>query len=270
MPNDAMDQLPPAPRRPVPAASSRYARGTPERSGVRASRPDSQCPVCQGADVSPKPNNLTLCGDCRHVFQSDLHVSMVYDASYAHQYDHRPHEEMSRLRWEFIQQHLALPEGSKVLDIGYGNGAFLKHAQRAGMEIFGIDLHGEDFGVPEVTYSSPIGYDLVCFFDSIEHFSEFDKILGLNAGHVVASIPDPPELLLSQPHRWRHYKPGEHLHYFSRDSLDLLIHRWGLKHKVAEGHPEDTIRGKLTIDGRTYNNIYTAIYSREGGRTVCR
>ena len=40
----------------------------------------------------------------------------------------------------------------------------------------------------------------------------------------------------------------------------------GLTRKVAEGHPEDAIRGKLTIDGRTYNNIYTAIYSRDDGR----
>jgi len=193
---------------------------------------------------------------------------MVYDASYAHQYDHRPHEDMSRLRWEFIQQHLTLHKGSKVLDIGYGNGAFLKHARRAGMEIFGIDLHGEDFGIPEVSYSTPIHFDLACFFDSIEHFPEFDEVLRLNADHVVLSIPDPPEFLLSQPQRWRHYKPGEHLHYFSRASLDLLVHRWGLTRKVTEGHPEDAIRGKLTIDGRTYDNIYTAIYSRNEDRTA--
>ncbi len=172
---------------------------------------------------------------------------------------------MSRLRWEFIQQHLALRKGSKVLDIGYGNGAFLHHARHAGMEIFGIDLHGEDFGIPEVSYSSPVRFDLACFFDLIEHFSDFDGILRLNVEHVVLSIPDPPELLLSQPHRWRHYKPGEHLHYFSRDSLDLLIHRWGLTRKIAEGHPEDKIRGKLTIDNRTYDNIYTATYKRERG-----
>jgi hypothetical protein len=131
------------------------------------------------------------------------------------------------------------------------------------MDIFGIDVHGEDFGIPEASYNSPIDYDLVCFFDSIEHFAAFDEIFGLSTRHVVASVPDPPELLLSEPRLWRHYKPGEHLHYFSRDSLDLLIHRWGLAYKIADGHPEDAIRGKLTIDGRTYDNIYTAIYSRD-------
>jgi SAM-dependent methyltransferase len=246
VPDDAMDKLPPS------------AHGAMvDRSA------DVRCPVCQGPDLSPKPHNLSFCGDCRHVFQCDLRVSMVYDADYAHQYDNRPHQEMSRLRWDFIQQHLDLPPGSRVLDIGYGNGAFLKHARRAGMEIYGIDLHGEDFGIPEVSYSTPVEYDLVCFFDSIEHFPHFDEILGLDTRHVVASVPDPPVLLLSQPRSWRHYKPGEHLHYFSRDSLDLLIHRWGLRYKIANGHPEDAIRGKLSIDGRNYDNIYTAIYGRD-------
>ncbi len=263
MPDDAIDCS-------ASAASSRLSDGCIEPASVAALRSDPRCPVCKGADVSAKPYNLTRCGDCRHVFQSDLRVSMVYDASYAHQYDHRPHEEMSRLRWGFIQRHLALRSGSRVLDIGYGNGAFLKHAQRAGMEIFGIDLHGEDFGIPEVSYSSPIDYDLVCFFDSIEHLPHFDDILLLNARHVIVSVPDTPELLLSQPRSWRHYKPGEHLHYFSRDSLDLLIHRWGLVHKIAEGHPEDAIRGKLTIEGQPYNNIYTAIYGRDRDRTALR
>jgi SAM-dependent methyltransferase len=226
----------------------------------------SRCPACRESHIARGRYNLAVCHGCRHVFQSDLHVSMVYDADYAHQYDHRPHEAMSRIRWEFIQQHLGLRQGSKVLDIGYGNGAFLKLAQREGMDIFGIDLHGEDFGVPEVDYETTIDFDLICFFDSIEHLPEFDLIFGLNARNVVVSIPDPPDFLLSTPNLWRHYKPGEHLHYFSRGSLDTVLTRWGLPKKLAEGHPEDTLRGKLDILGRNYDNIYTAIYSR--GRQI--
>jgi hypothetical protein len=38
--------------------------------------------------------------------------------------------------------------------------------------------------------------------------------------------------------------------------------KWGLPTKIAEGHPEDALRGKLDILGRSYDNIYTAIYSR--------
>jgi len=221
-----------------------------------------RCPVCLHPELFHSRHNLTRCERCRHIFQSDLRVSMVYDGDYAHQYDRRPHAEMSCLRWEFIQQHLALRQGSKILDVGYGNGAFLHHARRAGMEVFGIDLHGEEFGITEVGYGSPIHYDLVCFFDSIEHFPQFHDVFRLDARHVILSIPDPPNLLLSEPTRWRHFKPGEHLHYFSRESLDLLADGWGMRLKIAEGHPEDAIRGKLAIEGCVYDNIYTAIYGR--------
>jgi SAM-dependent methyltransferase len=253
LPNDSLEQSR------LPRIIAKPVASSAEVVGI------AQCPVCQGMSLTDRPNNLTLCGDCRHVFQSDLRVSMVYDAGYAHQYDRRPHEELSRIRWNFIRHHLPLPAGSKILDIGYGNGAFLKHARRAGIRVFGIDLHGEDFGIPEVTYDSSIDFDLICFFDSIEHFPEFSQIFGLKTKNVIVSIPDPPDFLLSRPTHWRHYKPGEHLHYFSRESLDLLLCRWGLTVKIAEGHPEDELRGKLWVDRRTYDNIYTAIYSPRRG-----
>src|SRR5277367_1969417 len=197
VPNDSMDQ-----RQFAEAESMRVASASDSREAISlqeavSRQGPSRCPACRESHIARGRYNLAVCDGCRHVFQSDLHVSMVYDADYAHQYDHRPHEAMSRIRWEFIQQHLGLPQGSKVLDIGYGNGAFLKLAQREGMDIFGIDLHGEDFGVPEVDYDTTIDFDLICFFDSIEHLPEFDLIYGLNARNVIVSIPDPPDFLLS-------------------------------------------------------------------------
>jgi hypothetical protein len=187
---------------------------------------------------------------------------MQYNAAYAHQYDSLPSREMAALRWRFIQQHLDLPLGSRVLDIGYGNGAFLKFGRSAGMEIYGIDVHNEDFGIPTVTYDTPIEYDLICFFDSLEHFSRFDQPRSLRARHVMVSIPNAPSFLLCNPTAWRHYKPGEHLHYFSSRSLDRFMREWGFPIRVAHGFPEDEIRGKLQYDYGMHDNIYTAIYSR--------
>ncbi len=78
----------------------------------------------------------------------------------------------------------------------------------------------------------------------------------------IVSLPYSPDFLLETPENWRHYKPGEHLHYFSRESLDRLMRKWGLTTKIVEGFPEDVLRGKLTIFSRAYDNIYTAIYSK--------
>lgn len=169
---------------------------------------------------------------------------------------------MSQIRWEFIQSSLGLRRGSRVLDVGYGNGAFLKHVKSQGMEIFGADIHHEDFGVPEVNLWTKLHFDLICFFDSLEHFISFEGILELQADYVVVSIPNLPRSFLARPQDWRHYKPGEHLHYFSTPSLDRLMLRWGFARKVQEGHPEDSIRGRISIAGDLVANIYTAIYSK--------
>jgi SAM-dependent methyltransferase len=223
------------------------------------------CPVCESRDISLRQNNLSHCPRCRHIFQSDLRVSAVYDADYAHQYDRRPHHQMSALRWAFIQRWLRLPAGSHVLDVGYGNGSFLKHARRHGMRVHGIDVHGEDFGVPTVDVDTTIVFDLICFFDSLEHFPQFGALSGLRAANAIVSLPAVPYFLLDSPGRWRHYKPGEHLHYFSPESLDALMFKWGLPRKLVEGAPEDELRGKLMIGGRVHDNIHTAIYA-EGHR----
>lgn len=221
-----------------------------------------RCPVCGGAGQQYQAINLTACHNCGHIFQTDLNVTVAYDAEYAHQYDHRPVQKMSALRWQFIQRHLNLSAGSNILDVGYGNGAFLKHALSAGMNIFGIDVHTEDFGIPNVTFDTNFSFDLICFFDSLEHFTAFESIIKLRSRHVIVSIPNTPDFILTGPEAWRHFKPGEHLHYFSRRSLDLLLDGWGFPQKVADGFPEDELRGKLIVNRRQLDNIYTAIYTR--------
>ena len=219
------------------------------------------CPVCLKFCDGDTATNLTSCRFCRHVFQTDLAVTVSYDADYAHQYDSRPVKEMSDLRWDFIQSSLNLKPGSRVLDVGYGNGAFLKRAQAAGMNIFGIDLHTEDFGIPVVDFETKLSFDLICFFDSMEHFPSFAPLRKLKSRNVIVSIPETPDFVMEAPRRWRHYKPGEHLHYFSHGSLDLFMSKWGFPRRLAQGYPEDRIRGKLSIEGRQYDNIYTAIYT---------
>ena len=189
-------------------------------------------------------------------------VSVSYDADYARQYDTRPVKAMSEVRWNFIQAHLNLPVNSRVLDIGYGNGAFLKHARTAGMKIYGIDIHSENFGIPNVDFDTSLAFDLICFFDSLEHFSDFSPILKLNSRHAIISMPNTPSFVLSRPQAWRHFKPGEHLHYFSRKSLDTFMGYWGFPHKVADGYPEDELRGKLFFGQEIADNIYTALYAR--------
>lgn len=130
------------------------------------------------------------------------------------------------------------------------------------MEVFGLDVHGENFGIPTLDHGAAGGFDLICFFDSLEHLPAFDHLFALSPSAVIVSILDAPDFLLEEPREWRHFKPGEHLNYFSRRSLDLLMRNWGLTTKLVEGCPEDDLRGKLRIGSRTHDNICTAIYRR--------
>jgi SAM-dependent methyltransferase len=224
--------------------------------------PRVTCPICNEICDRHSRYNLTSCLHCNHVFQTDLAITVAYDANYAHQYDSLPVREMSKIRWDFIRSYLHLPDGSRILDVGYGNGAFLRYARGAGMKIYGIDVHSEDFGIPVVDFNTPLVYDLVCFFDSLEHFPSFAPIFQLSARNVVISIPNTPDCLLTTPTDWRHFKPGEHLHYFSRQSLTKLMASWGFARKIVDAFPEDILRGKLDLNGQMTNNIYTAIYTR--------
>ncbi len=223
----------------------------------------SRCPVCFEVGQSFPEHNLTECPVCAHIFQTDLNITARYDAEYAHKYDKFPSKAMSALRWDFICATLDLPSTSKILDVGYGNGAFLKHADAMGMNIFGIDVHSEDFGIPVVGFEHPLRYDLISFFDSLEHFADFSPIFTLRARNIIVSLPLTPDFLLKTPHRWRHFRPGEHIHYFSSRSLDVFMRRWGFSRRIAQGSPEDALRGKLLIDGKQLDNIYTAIYTND-------
>lgn len=220
------------------------------------------CPVC-GNTTTALENNLSRCGRCLHIFETDLKATCSYDATYLETYIHHTTcDTMSAARAGIVLGTLKLPIGSKILDIGYANGAFLKAMEHIGYDVYGMDLHGKDMGIREVKFDTPIVYDLVCFFDSIEHFENPKTVYQLQTHSVIISLPMRPSFFPAYPQKWKHYKPGEHLHYFSPESLDYFMRGWGMTRRIASGNPEDIVRGRLTVDGLTYPNIYTAVYTR--------
>ena len=220
------------------------------------------CPVC-GYNGIKIDAILSGCSRCLHIFQTDLKAGCAYDAGYLQTYlDHSSCDSMSAARVGIVLGTLDLPPGARILDIGYANGAFLKAMERIGYDVYGMDLHGQDMGIREVGYDTPLVYDLVCFFDSLEHFEDIDLPLQLQTRHVVVSLPMRPAFFPEKAKLWKHFKPGEHLHYFCPESLDAYMRRWGLTRLLSHGHPEDVVRGRLNAEGRSFPNIYTAIYGR--------
>lgn len=144
--------------------------------------------------------------------------------------------------------------GGNLLDVGYGNGSFVKLASSSGYDAFGKEIHGlsDRYGVREADYDSK-EWDVVTFFDSLEHMDSFSTIRKLRSKIIIVSTPLRPDTFPDDL-RWKHWKPGEHLHYF--DAIGIL-RLWPPKKKLAESNIEDIIRKSLNGD----KNILTIVLS---------
>lgn len=127
-------------------------------------------------------------------------------------------EEISKRRWLFLSEHIQKLES--VLDYGSGVGWFRAWKPP------GITVWSYDIGLYPQTGIDLVSYDVICFWDVLEHirdFKEIEPILRL-ADHVACTVPIIPDEGLSG---WKHFKPGEHLHYFTQDSLVALFDKFG-------------------------------------------
>jgi hypothetical protein len=217
------------------------------------------CPVCDKRDRINDvalDDDLVTCGWCGHYWHKLLTPTRAYDQDYiSARYDAYPTtEEMSHLRLGFVK---AFAEEGTLFDVGFGNGSFIKLARKAGFEARGYDVHGIDYGVPEIHIKQAVNqhWMFVTFFDSLEHFASLDDAVSVmkRAWMVIISTPFLPENWPDSRFEWKHWRPGEHLHYFTHDSMQALFNRAGLKY-VNDSDMEDVIRGKQP-DGST--NIIT-------------
>jgi len=127
-------------------------------------------------------------------------------------------EEICRRRWQLLFDNVK--PLVRVLDYGSGVGWF-RAWRPPGVQVFSFDIGlYPQTGVPLQLY------DVVCFWDVLEHvrdFSDLEAVLALS-NHVACTVPLVSRKGLTG---WKHFKPGEHLHYFTKDSLDALFHKYG-------------------------------------------
>jgi len=134
-------------------------------------------------------------------------------------------EDICRIRWEW----LASVNPKTVLDYGSGVGWFRAYRPP------GVSVHSYDLGpYPQTGVELQI-YDIVCFWDVLEHIPDFsiiEPILRL-ANYVAVTVPIRNGDLTG----WKHFKPGEHLHYFTEETLCALFSMYGFE-LVKKGFPE--------------------------------
>jgi len=153
----------------------------------------------------------------------------------------------------------------RVLDVGFGNGDFLRACADAGLTPFGYDKYATDLGDARIrTSTAPCvlnePYDVITFFDALEHFPEIGFVKDLRTRFLTISVPwlhftiDSAEFL-----RWKHRKPHEHLHHFTEESLRAFMLASGYTY-VHHCNVEDAIR--CIGDGGGMPNVLTATFKK--------
>lgn len=192
----------------------------------------------------------------------------VYDVQYvAERYDTYGvlNDLMSQLRLGSLISAIGHIPGSLV-DVGYGNGSFLKAAHAAGIDCEGYDVSGYPLpsGVRKSENWVHDDVEVVTMFDVIEHFDTPYVVEQCRAQYLVMSTPwchyaeiqrNAGEQAADQWFQdWKHRRPNEHLWFFDPYNLQQFAARIGAR-VLSCTNVEDTIR--KSVDGRP--NILTAV-----------
>lgn len=185
----------------------------------------------------------------------------VYDTKYVGGYEAHGilNQLMSNLRLGFVIGSLGYVPNS-ILDVGYGNGAFLTECIKLIPGCYGFDISGapipqgatfiEDWKTHEV--------DVMTFFDSLEHFEDPYFISALPTNNIIISLPNchsPENDVWFE--NWKHRKPDEHRWFFNFENIKNFADRAGFD-VVTTCNIEDTIR--KSVDESP--NILTAYLTR--------
>jgi hypothetical protein len=150
---------------------------------------------------------------------------------------------------------------NSILDVGYGNGAFLNAAKNIIKNCSGFDISGFPLSDDILIENSITNkhFDVICFFDSLEHFDDINIISNLDCNYVFISVPWCHYLSDEWFINWYHRRPNEHLWHFDDKSLCKFFHENGFE-CIYKSNFEDTIRKNSTCNG--YPNILSAIFKK--------
>ena len=242
-----------------------------DRSVIEAEIKDMEdvlCPVC-GTTPSPfaidyQGFQLCRCLGCGLQFLSprptfEQLAEKVYNQTY-HAVPDAPAALSETSRYQFERQYKTIEEllghTGKILDVGCGNGTFLKFGEPRGWEAFGCDIvlspYVRNAGsfplwegrLLEIDFGSQ-RFDAIRFNHVLEHtqnpLAELERARALlkPGGVVFVSVPNIGGIstrlknLQSRLHlkrrRWRHYAALHHLWFFTPKTLERLFVKAGLR-----------------------------------------
>jgi 2-polyprenyl-3-methyl-5-hydroxy-6-metoxy-1,4-benzoquinol methylase len=177
--------------------------------------------------------DLTLVPRLGVAYQTDMRVKVRYDEAYFQKYvgyEETPISlEINKGRAQLVEKYVGY---GRCLDIGIGSGEFCQKRNLLGGETCGYDINpaarewleerdwwSEDFDM----------FEAFSFWDVVEHIelpdNYFKKIRP--GSFVFVSIPIFTSLDVIR--KSRHYRPGEHLYYFTQDGFVKYMEFYGFR-----------------------------------------
>lgn len=193
----------------------------------------------QTIDIKEKDGTITqYVEDHNGVIKQLYPVRYPYDAKYVSTYDTPAYQARAKalqlIRMGFVQSFMIDRPVMALLDVGYGNGAFLKEAKNTFALCYGYDVTG--LPVPDGCTQLRTMYDervdVVTFWDVLEHFPDL-TFLGYMQHVTDLIVVSLPWCHVNAGKNfdwfvdWKHRKPNEHLHHFNSDSLKKTFKQFG-------------------------------------------
>jgi len=185
-----------------------------------------------------------------------------YDFEYSNKYNKLGElsKRMSYLRFGYLIGALGFTPES-IMDVGYGNGDFLNVAKDSVLNCYGSDIvkhHPVPEGCKFAESLYSVNVDVVCFFDSLEHFEDIYEIKDLQNKYVYISLPWCHYFSDEWFETWKHRRINEHLWHFNKEALVNFFKELGYQ-PIALSNIEDTIRKHEF----SYENILTGIFKKQ-------
>ncbi|EMI29065.1 class I SAM-dependent methyltransferase [Rhodopirellula europaea] len=224
-----------------------------------------QCPVCGIAQFrfrfEKKGRDFWRCMSCAGELLYPLPTVDELDRYYEESYsegmysDFAAAQTMKRMtahsRLSELSRYVPSASGGRWLDVGCADGTFVAVAKEKGADAQGVELSATavelarqaGLNVHSGTVDSlpnDARFDTITAFDVIEHVldpRDFIRALRMrvrDGGHIVLTLPDLNSMARRlMGSRWYFYIPEEHLHYFNRQNLSLLLQEEGFTVKAA-------------------------------------
>jgi 2-polyprenyl-3-methyl-5-hydroxy-6-metoxy-1,4-benzoquinol methylase len=184
-------------------------------------------------------------------YQRDMSKGRIdYGAAYLENYDRYAAGPISDAinagRVAMVARHA--PAGASVLDFGAASGIFVRQAASWGFAAKGFDV------IPDAVrrlkeadlYADDLGaFEAVTMWDSIEHLEKPERSLKhiRKGGYLFASIPIFEDL--RHVRESKHYKPGEHLYYWTAQGFIDWIAFYGFRLLEQSSHETDAGRESI-------------------------